>query len=300
MEIAKHKILEPRELWWEKGGISSPAVVDLNGRTHMVYRAIGSDHISRLGLAISKDGENFQQFDEPWFESSEENQIERLGIKDPRVVALGRDIYIIYTATSVYPSSQKLVRTADTSEAPWKLRVSLARTRDFQSVERLGVILPDLDSRSATLFTRRVQDRFWLLHCVESSIFISNSKDLRRFDGGMRLLAPDDTWAKQKVGAACPPIETDSGWLLIYYGVSEGGVYSLGAALLDKNSPGLVLKRAEKPFLKATESWERTGPMVVAGFLLDHNDLSLYYSAGEQVIALAKVKLTDILSSLEA
>ena len=294
MEIEKHKIFEKRDLWWEKEGISSPAVINMNDRTYMVYRAIGSDHISRLGLAISKDGENFQQFEDPWLDADENIQAERLGLKDPRVVMFGRDVYLTYTAASVYPASPKF------SDVPWKLRVSLARTRDFQSAERLGVMLSDLDSRSASLFPRQVQDRYWLLHSVDSNIFISNSKDLRRFDGGMRILDTNETWAKVKVGVACPPIETELGWLLIYYGVSEGGVYSTGVALLDKNSPGLVLKRSEKPFLKATEAWEKTGPMVVAGSLLEQDELSFYYGAGEGTIALAKLKLTDILSSLQA
>jgi predicted GH43/DUF377 family glycosyl hydrolase len=304
MEITKKVLLEPRDLWWERKGVFNPAVVAHNDRVYMIYRAVGSDNISRLGLAISRDGEEFQQFDEPFIDADPENPFERLGVEDPRAVKIGRDCYITYTAASVYPTSYRgeIAQSLNTPGVPWRVRVNLLKTNDFQKVEHLGTILPDLDSKNAVLFPRQIQNLYWLIHRVSPNIFISHSKDLRRFDGGMRLLGPNDSWASRKVGAACPPIEVEEGWLLIYHGVSEGKVYNIGAALLEKNNPGIILKNAEQPILKPTESWERNGfvdnVVFVTGSILDGDDLSLYYGAADRVVALAKLKLTDIMAVL--
>ena len=51
-------------------------------------------------------------------------------------------------------------------------------------------------------------------------------------------------WQRTKIGAGPIPIETDDGWLMIYHGVMDtcnGFVYSMGAALLDRDEPWRVL-----------------------------------------------------------
>lgn len=50
-------ILEPiHDHAWESKMVYNPAAIQLDGITYIVYRAFGDDHLSRLGLAWSKDG----------------------------------------------------------------------------------------------------------------------------------------------------------------------------------------------------------------------------------------------------
>jgi len=305
MEISRQIILEPRDLWWERNGVFNPASCLLGNKTYLVYRAVGSDHISRFGLAVSHDGVKFERFNAPWMEGDEDNRYERLGIEDPRITQIGRDYYLSYTATSVYPSdhSGPLAPSLNTPGTPWRNRTTIARTRDFSQVTKLGVALPDLDSKDSALFPRQIGGQYWLLHRIVPHVFISSSKNLNRFDGGMRLFGPKEGWESLKVGAACPPIEVEDGWLLIYHGVSEGHVYSIGAVLLEKNNPTLILKRTPTPFLKPVESWEKKGAVnhvvFVSGSVLLGDQLNLYYGGGDSVVGLARVSLSELRAHLQ-
>jgi len=52
-------ILEPiRDHAWESKMVYNPAAIRLDGIFYIVYRAFGDDHLSRLGLAWSRDGLN--------------------------------------------------------------------------------------------------------------------------------------------------------------------------------------------------------------------------------------------------
>ena len=41
---------------WESREVFNPAAIYLDGRVHLLYRAIGNDNISRIGYASSLDG----------------------------------------------------------------------------------------------------------------------------------------------------------------------------------------------------------------------------------------------------
>src|SRR3989344_1524655 len=49
-------ILKPGETPWTAEAVLNPAAVVLGGRTHLVYRAISMDGVSRLGYASSGNG----------------------------------------------------------------------------------------------------------------------------------------------------------------------------------------------------------------------------------------------------
>ena len=130
MDFPRQVVLEPRDIWWEKGGVFNPAVIELGGKIHLLYRAVGGDHISRFGLAISEDGEVFTRFDEPIFEGDQKSPFERLGVEDPRATVIGRDIFITYTAASVYPAGSKPINQIPESHGtPWRTLGNARRYR---------------------------------------------------------------------------------------------------------------------------------------------------------------------------
>ena len=54
-------ILKPGSHPWMAEAVLNPAAAILNGRTHLIYRAIGTDGVSRLGYASSPDGITFDK-----------------------------------------------------------------------------------------------------------------------------------------------------------------------------------------------------------------------------------------------
>ena len=56
-----------------------------------------------------------------------------------------------------------------------------------------------------------------------------------------RWIAPRKWWwDSKKVGAAAPPVKTKAGWVMLYHGVSENGIYRVGAVLLDLKNPAKI------------------------------------------------------------
>lgn len=304
MEFSRQVVLEPRDIWWEKGGVFNPAAVELGGKIHLLYRAVGSDHISRFGLAISEDGETFTRFDQPIFEGDPNNPNERLGVEDPRATVIGRDIFITYTAVSVYPPGSKPInQPLDQTHTPWRTRVSILKTRDMRSFQKLGVIFPDIDSKDAVIIPQKHLGFYWLIHRVYPSIFIARSRDLKKWEGNIEMMTAKEPWEQLKIGAACPPIEVEGGWLLLYHGVSLNHTYSVGAALLARENPAVVLKRTNHPIMSPHFDWERRGVVnnVVfpTGAIIVRGKVNLYYGGADKVVGLAKIPLENIILALD-
>ena len=62
----------------------------------MLYRAFGSDEISRIGLAVSDGYRIIERLDEPIFAPRQDH--EKRGCEDPRVVIINDEIFMLYTA----------------------------------------------------------------------------------------------------------------------------------------------------------------------------------------------------------
>lgn len=306
MEIKRKAVLESRDLWWEAKGVFNPGVTEYNGKIYMLYRAYGRDNISRFGLAISEDGENFERFDQPILEADEQNPYERLGIEDPRIVKIDNYYYITYVAASVYPANRTdlAAKSLNTPGVPWRIRVSMLRTRDFRSFERVGVVVPDLDTKDPALFNQKIQGKYWLLHRMVPAIYVSVSTNLKQWSGGYQLMQPEQKWEELKIGAACPPIETEKGWILFYHGVDSHSIYRIGAALLDRLNPAFVLNRTKEPLFAPTEPWEKRGlvnnVVFLTGVVERRGTLLLYYGGGDSVVGLGKISVDAVLESLKS
>lgn len=137
------------------------------------------------------------------------------------------------------------------------------------------------------------------------SIWISESKDLKRWSKHEVLIKPREKWEKIKVGAGPPPIKTELGWLCIYHGVGEyRGVrrYCAGAFLLDLKNPRKVIGKTKEPILEPQKYYELSGdaPCVVfpEGVIKLGKKLFVYYGAADKTICLATCNLNDLLKSL--
>jgi predicted GH43/DUF377 family glycosyl hydrolase len=90
-------ILEPiKSNDWESQAVFNAAAVYSNGLVHLVYRAIGADNVSRLGLATSNDGFTIKErFDVPVFNPV--NHAKRDGCEDPRLTVIGNECLMAHS-----------------------------------------------------------------------------------------------------------------------------------------------------------------------------------------------------------
>jgi predicted GH43/DUF377 family glycosyl hydrolase len=280
--------------------VFNPAATVFEGRTLLLVRFELRSGLSALGVATSDDGVSDWQIDRTrWLEPETDTFAEHWGIEDPRITQVGDEYLIVYTGFS--------------QAGPL---VCLARTRDFRTFERAGVMMPPED-KDAALFPVRFDGRWALIHRpapsmrgVGTHIWVSFSPDLRHW-GDARILLPareGGWWDANKVGLGPPPLLTDRGWLVCYHGVrvtASSSLYRLGLALLDRDDPTTVLARGDEWIFGPHEPYERSGdvPDVVfsCGWVLrdDGDTLHLYYGAADSVVCVAEASLTALLEHLE-
>jgi predicted GH43/DUF377 family glycosyl hydrolase len=274
-----------------------------NGETLLLVRVEDRRGISHLTAARSHDGKTRWVIDSlPTFVPDPDNHPEEVwGIEDPRITWVEEldQFAVVYTS---YSTSGPLV--------------SLATTRDFQTFERKGPVMPP-DDKDAALFPRRFAGRWALIHrpigsfpANRANIWISFSPDLKHWgDHAVVLEARRGAWwDANKIGLSPQPIETSEGWLLIYHGVRitpAGCLYRLGLALLDLDDPTKVVRRGDEWVFGPEEAYERVGDVgdVVFPCGVTHNEATdevcLYYGAADTAIALATGKLSEVLNWLK-
>ncbi len=210
------------------------------------------------------------------------------GVRDPRITQVDGTYYITYVAACECGQ-----------------RLGLVRTKDFRTVEEMPY-LSQPDNKSAALFSRQIAGRYAMLERPSEggSIWVSFSDDLVYWGESTVVMTPrSGHWDCNRIGTACPPIEIEQGWLLIYYGVkdtSAGPLVRLGAAVLAHEDPSRVLARSNIPILSPREKHERIGDVNNVVFscgaiLEDTGQLSLYYGASDSCICLGTCMLEDIL-----
>lgn len=277
---------------WESQLVFNAAAFKGNNRIHLLYRAMGNDNISRLGLASSTDGYVFdERLPLPVF--SPLNEHEKDGVEDPRLALFGDIMVMAYTAYGsyqdhrVYQVGLTSIQLKDFFDRKWQWR-------DRQ------LAFPGIHNKDAVLFPEKIKQEYVMFHRIEPDICIARSEDLRRWHGLKFILGPrEHSWDSWKVGAAGPPISIDEGWLLIYHGVSIDRIYSLGAVLLDKNDPETVIYRTEEPILSPKEHYELFGkvPNVVfsCGQVILDNNVLIYYGGADTVTCVATYELSELL-----
>jgi len=282
-------ILTVADVPYPANSVFNPGAATVGGETILLVRVEDLRGMSQLHVARSADGISSWRFDRKPLLSSRGDQDpeETWGCEDPRLTWLPEreEWAIAYTAYS--------------RRGPL---VSLAMTRDFRRVRRLGPAMPPED-KDAALFPRRFGGRWAMIHRPSplrggAHMWISYSPDLRHWGDHKLLLEARDGawWDAGKIGLGPPPLETPDGWLVMYHGVhatADGPIYRVGLALLDLENPGVVLHRTDEWTFGPTSPYEITGDVgrVVfpCGWTLDEaaDRLRLYYGAADSVIGLA-------------
>ena len=297
---ADNPILTAESWPYTVNAVFNPGVARFGAETVLVVRVEDRTGLSHLCIARSPDGLADWTIDaERRLLADLDSEPERFGIEDPRITLCGDEYMVVYTG---YSNAGPLVR--------------LASTRDFETFEPHGTLMPPED-KDAALFPRTFEGRWALIHRPVTSdprhmahIWLSWSPDLHYW-GQHTILLPareGGWWDAHKVGLGPPPLLTDRGWLLLYHGVratAAGSIYRLGLAVLDTEQPQRVLARSSEWLFGPDAPYERAGdvPEVVfpCGWLLedDRDTVRLYYGAADTSICVATASLAALLRWLD-
>lgn len=273
--------------------VHNAGVVKFDGRYMMLFRSHVATGRSIIGLAESDDGFTFKAAPEPFMVPSTEplfGEYEEYGVEDPRITRLEGSFYITYSAYSRHG-----------------VRIGLARTADFQSVERLAFIT-QADYRNTVLFPEKINGRYVKLDRPNSeispwSIWISYSPDLRHWGDSRVVIKPVAYhWDQMKIGPGAPPIRTERGWLNIYHGVfptMDGCIYRLGAALHKLDDPAQVLGVADRWILEPEDVWEMVGYVHNVVFTCgavaeDDGTLKVYWGGADKVMCAGTAVIDEL------
>ena len=320
-------ILKPiPEQAWESKLVYNPAAIRLGRITYIVYWAFGDDHISRLGLAWSRDGVHIDgRLPHPIFAPQTDYELaeisvlqtrrrEKGGCEDPRLVLIGERVYLTYSA---YSDVLQIALASITKQD----FIALSSTPAAEAMDkwtRHGPVFPGTLDRNAVLFPQKINGQYAMLRRPirgrVRDIAISYSDTLETpwpADFEVVMKARPGMWDSERVGAGAQVLKTRHGWLRIYHGVGiEKGrrTYMLDAASLDLDDPKQALYRSHDPVFVPEEDYELYGwaPNVVfangavarardaAQVIEDDDEIMIYYGGGDSVIGVAWARLSDL------
>jgi beta-1,2-mannobiose phosphorylase / 1,2-beta-oligomannan phosphorylase len=314
-------ILKPGAHPWTAEAVMNPAAAVIGDRTYLIYRAIGSDGVSRLGYASSVDGIFFdERLPYPIYSAHSPGGVpdsRRIyspmmypsggswgGCEDPRMVVIENRVYVTFNMFE-----------------NWMLRVGMISigeedfiAKDFGQWE--GPILLSHSDREKnwTLFPEKINGKFAILHGIidadENRVRIEYTDNLKTISQKKFETIDPQTVPSRKIAwhvhmrsAGPPPIKTDKGWLVLYHAHSaeEGDRYKLGAMLLDLNDPTKIMYRASAPVLTPDEQYENDGkPGIIyaGGAVVRDGKLFVYYGGADKVVCVATAPLDAFLDAI--
>ncbi len=289
----KNPILTKDDVPYKVETVHNAGVAKYNGGYIMLFRSHLDTGRSIIGLARSDDGFNFTVADKPFMTPAAEQpfaEYEEYGVEDPRITPLEGAYYITYSAYSKHG-----------------VRIGLARTADFESIERIAFIT-QADYRNTVLFPEKINGRYVKLDRPHSdispwSIWISYSPDLRHWGDSRVIMKPVKYhWDEMKIGPGAPPIKTPKGWLNIYHGVfptMDGSVYRLGVALHKLDDPATVLAVSDRWILSPQEPYELVGYVhnvvfTCAAVPEEDGTIKLYWGAADTVMCAGTARIDEL------
>jgi len=273
--------------------VHNAGVVKLHGRYIMIFRSHKLNGRSILGKAESDDGFVFKVDEEPFMIPAAEGifkEYEEYGVEDPRIIFLDGEYLITYSAYSRHG-----------------VRVGLAKTRDFKTVERFSLIT-EADYRNVVIFPEKFNGLYARLDRPHSeispwSIWISYSPDLKYWGESKLIMKPVQYhWDEMKIGPGAPPIKTARGWLSIYHGVfptMDGCVYRLGVALHNLEDPSQIIAVGDEWILQPEELYEITGyvhnVVFTCGAVPEKDgSIKIYWGGADKVICVGTANIEQL------
>ena len=265
--------------------IFNSAVVYWKDEYYGIFRAEDISTLPNLRFGKSKDGINWEYEDHTlWIQDEEGNPVYLYYAYDPRITKID-DVFHITFCCDFYGPTVGLITTTD-------FKKFVLRGKPFIPYNRNGVLFPRKFNGCYKILSRASDNG----HTPFGDIFSSDSPDLVYWGRHRHVMERGGCgwWQGTKIGAGPTPIETEIGWIMLYHGVCNtcnGYVYSMGAAILDKDEPSKVLYRTRDYILTPEAPYEETGfvPNVVfpcSTLVNEDGRVAIYYGAADSYVAL--------------
>jgi predicted GH43/DUF377 family glycosyl hydrolase len=288
--IREGLLLSPTENSFENNGVLNPGIYQDGKQVHIFYRAVENGNFSTIGYAKTQGPLQITERKEEAL-ISRDFDYEKHGVEDARIVKIGDTYYLTYTAydgvnamgalavsKDLKNFEKKGIITPSITYQEYKYHLEHCNQKKlnpkyyhyYNLFAGIGVVDDKhrlLRDKDIILFPRKVNGKFVMLHRIWPGIQIAQFEkweDLTKefWEGHIKnltdhiLLDPLYDFEVNYVGAGCPPIETEEGWLLIYHGVCEtniGKTYHAAAALLDLENPQQVIGRLSYPLFSSAK-----------------------------------------------
>lgn len=324
---AQNPVLKPGKHLWTAEAVMNPAALVLGGRTHLIYRAIGNDGVSRLGHASSEDGLVFDDQNSypayvarsPRSPSWRDPATRRYspvmypsggswgGCEDPRMVLIEGRVYVTFNMFDGWDFIR--VAVIDMSQEDF-----LAGR--FGKWEGPYILSPEGERhKNWVLFPEKIHGKFAILHSIfgesDDRVRIDYADALDDYQAPKGIVSPDPlaapnnqiAWHYRMRSAGPPPVRTSHGWLVFYHAMDpkEPSRYKMGAMLLDFDDPERVIFRSPLPVLEPDAHYENDGkPGIVyaCGAVVRDGTLYVYYGGADKVTCVATAPLEPFLDAL--
>ncbi len=298
-------IITPRENLWESGRIFNPAAIVHDNKVALFYRAqpAGENQTSRIGLAFSEDGLNFQFLPQPVL-APQETFEQGGGCEDPRIVKIGDCYYLTYTAYDGQIARLAMAESRDLKT--WTKR------RPVFTDEQWDDYFPRHDfpdtprgwCKSGAILAKKINGYYWM-YFGDTCIWAACSQDLEKWEIiPCPVLQPrPNAFDSMLVEPGPPPVmlaQDDSlrrpaGIWLGYNGAKKvpgkQPYYCFGHVLLDPDNPSRVLRTAIRPLLKpgksAKKKFHEKRIIFCSGLVHFNNKWLLYYGMDDERIGVA-------------
>ena len=300
---------------WESKATFNPGAFEVNGKIHLVYRAVGDDDTSVFGYASSYDGITFSErcsnpiYKKPElklksnFVSGPKDVGWKGGCEDPRLVLIGDTLYMTYTSFAGWESLRMTltsIKFSDFEQKKWNWKNPVL------------ISLPNEINKNWVLFPEKINGKFAILHSFYPKILIDYFDSLDELDGkkfiksdNTRPANPNRTWDRWFRGVGPAPVKIKEGWLILYHATNYNNPerYRIGALILDSNDPTKIIYRSNQPILEPDEWYEnegyKKGVIYACGAVVKDGRLFVYYGGADKVICAASVKLVDLINDLK-
>ena len=177
----KNPILTKNDVPFPVTTVHNAGMVKYNNRYIMLFRSHTHNGRSIIGRADSSDGFSFIVHPKPFLVPASNNifaEYEEFGVEDLRICPVEDKYLLTYSAYSRHG-----------------VRIALARTRDFENVERIALIT-QADLRNVVIFPEKFDGRYVRLDRPHSeispwSIWISYSPDLIHWGDSRVIMKPE-------------------------------------------------------------------------------------------------------------
>jgi beta-1,2-mannobiose phosphorylase / 1,2-beta-oligomannan phosphorylase len=339
IEVTKHGvILKKTDLGFENAGVLNPAVFCEGDTVHLFYRAVRKGNYSTIGYCrLEGPFTVVERFDVPVL--FPQADFESKGVEDPRISKIDGLYYLTYTAydglnaLGAYAVAETLPHFEKkgvlTPVIPYADFRRLAESKSPLNEKYLrynghSALHDDSDKKAllwdknVVFFPRRIGGKLCFLHRIKPDIQIAAVRDLDELTASFWedyflhfqdhiVLEPKHRHEISYLGAGCPPIETEHGWLILYHGVHDtaaGYKYVACAALLDLENPAKAIARLPQALFSPEHDYEINGEVnnvcFPTGTALFGDTLYIYYGAADEQIACASLHLSALMSALLA